>query len=179
MSKLKEAGQTIAKFGAGAAGLTVAAIGLKTTNDLLPASTPDLAKKIAPGLVAMLVAYGVSAKVANDKVKSLLFGVGLAGFADLLLKTLGPKVGFIQANVPQLSGLGVLPGYRSVNTGGVGWDYYRDNALQGLGDAYALNGDTTTSMQGTSMQGLGYGTPGGAMSAAAPYSLNGSAYALN
>lgn len=175
MSKLKEAGQTVAKFGAGAAGLTVAAFGLKKTNELLPASTPDLAKKIAPGLVAMLVAYGVSAKVANDKVKSLLFGVGLAGFADLLLKTLGPKIGFIQNNVPALSG---LPGYRAVNTGGVGWDYYRDNALQGLGDAYALSGDSF-SMQGTSMQGLGQGTPGGAMSAAAPYALNGSAYVLN
>lgn len=163
-SKLKEAGQTVLKFGAGAAGLTVAAFGLKKTNELLPASTPDIAKKIVPGLAAMLIAWGFSAKVANDKAKALAFGLGLAGFADLLLKTVGPKVGFIQDNVPALSG---LPGYRAVNTGGVGWDYYRDNALQGLGNAYALSGQggamsaadayalNGTSMQGTSMQGVG------------------------
>lgn len=181
MSKIKEAGQTVLKFGAGAAGLTVAAFGLKKTNELLPASTPDIAKKVVPGLVSMLIAWGFSAKVANEKAKSLAFGIGLAGFADLLLKTLGPKVGFIQANVPALSGLGVLPGYVANNAGGTGWNYYRDNALQGLGNAYALNGDSIamqgTSMQGTSMQGLGKG--GGAMSAANGYALSGTAYALS
>ncbi|HMG94345.1 MAG TPA: hypothetical protein VK589_30000 [Chryseolinea sp.] len=173
--KIKEAGETVLKFGSGAAGLTVGAIAMKKVNDLLPASFPDIAKKIGPGLAAMLLAYLLSVKVSNDKLKALAMGLGLAGFADFARKLLGDKVSLIANNVPALSG---MPGYRSVNTGGVGWDYYRDNSLQGLGQSpYALNGDTF-SMQGYSMQGLGNAAyalngPGGDMSAMNSYALNG------
>lgn len=175
MIKMKEAGQTVLKFGSGAAGLTVGSIALKQLNKVLPASLPDIAKKVAPGLSTMLLAYFISTKVNNDKAKSAAMGVGLAGFADLLLKVAG-NVKLVSDNVPQLSG---MPGYAAVNTGGVGWDYYRDNSLQGLGsNPYALNG--AFSMQGLgnnafalngdafSMQG-----PGGLMSAANSYALNG------
>lgn len=170
--KMKEAGQTVLKFGSGAVGLTAGVLAMKTVNNVLPASFPDIAKKIGPGLAAMLAAYFLSAKVSNDKLKALSMGLGLAGFADLARKVLGDKIALINDNVPSLSG---IPGYRSVNTGGVGWDYYRDNSLQGLGNPYALNGDSF-SMQGTpyalngdsfSMQG-----PGGAMSAMNAYALN-------
>ena len=175
MSKVKEAGQTLLKFGAGASGLTVGSIGMKKLNEVLPASMPDIAKKIGPGLAAMLLAFLASAKISNDKAKALFFGLGLAGFADLALKLLGDKVSLIGNNVPSLSGLGDTPRTKAVNTGGIGWDYYRDNSLQGLGaDPYALNGDSV-SMQGTSMQGNPYalnGAPGGALSAMAPYALN-------
>lgn len=169
MSKMKEAGQTVLKFGSGAVGLTVGSIGMKKLNDVLPASLPDIAKKIGPGLAAMLAAYILSAKISNDKAKALFMGLGLAGFADLALKLLGDKVSLISQNVPALSG---IPAYKAVNTGGVGWDYYRDNSLQG--DPYALNGDSF-SMQGYSMQGDPFalnGAPGGAMSAMSPYALN-------
>lgn len=174
MIKMKEAGQTVIKFGSGAAGLTVGSVALKQLNKVLPASFPEIAKKIGPGLATMLLAYLLSVKVSNDKLKSLAFGLGLAGFADLALKVLG-GVKLIADNVPSLSG---LPGYAAVNTGGVGWDYYRDNSLQGLGNnAFALNG---MSMQGlgnnayalngdsVSMQG-----PGGGMSQMNSYALNG------
>lgn len=172
---MKEAGQTVLKFGSGAAGLTVGSVALKQLNKVLPASFPELAKKIAPGTLTMLLAYFLSTKVSNDKAKAMLMGLGLSGFADLILKTLG-NVKLVADNVPALSG---PPGYRAVNTStATGWDYYRDNSLQGLGNAYALNGDSF-SMQGLrgapyalngdySMQG-----PGGAMSAMDAYALNG------
>lgn len=173
----KEAGQTVVKFGAGAAGLTVGKLGMTQVSKVLPASFPAIAKKVAPGIAGMLLAYLISAKVTNDKLKAMAMGLGLAGFADLAVKLLGDKVPFIKDNVPALSG---AP-YAAVNTGGVGYDYYRDNSLQGLGDPfalsgismqgmgnpYALNGDNVASMQGTSMQG-----GGGAMSAAGAYALN-------
>ena len=168
--KMKEAGQTVIKFGAGAAGLTVGALAMKQVNNLLPASFPDIAKKIGPGLAGMLLAYLLSAKVSDDKLKALAMGLGLAGFADLARKLLGDKVKFIADNVPSLSG---TPGYAAVNQGGTGWEYYRDNSLQGLGNAaYALNGNVA--MQGVSMQGTG-----GGFSQMNSYALNGSAYALN
>lgn len=164
--KMKEAGQTVLKFGAGAAGLTAGALAMKQVNNLLPASLPDILKKIGPGLAGMLIAYLLSAKVSDDKLKALAMGLGLAGFADLAKKLLGDKVAFIQENVPTLSG---MPGYAAVNTNtATGWDYYRQNSLQGvsmqgLGDAYALSG-------GVSMQG---------MSPMDSYALSGGAYALN
>ena len=172
MIKMKQAGQTVIKFGAGAAGLTVGSVALKQLNKVLPVTLPEMVKKIGPGLTTMLVSYLLSTKVDNDKLKSLVFGLGLAGFADLALKVLG-GVRLIADNVPTLSG---MPSYRSVNTGGVGWDYYRDNSLQGLGNAYALNGDSFSmqgignpyALNGTSMQGNG-----GAMSAMDSYALNG------
>ena len=174
--KMKEAGQTVLKFGSGAVGLTAGALAMKTVNNVLPASFPDIAKKIGPGLAAMLAAYFLSAKVSNDKLKALAMGLGLAGFADLAKKLLGDKIKLISDTVPTLSG---MPGYSPVVTsGGVGWDYYVKNSLQGLGNPYALNGDSF-SMQGVgnpfalngdsfSMQGLG----NGAMSPANAYALN-------
>jgi hypothetical protein len=167
MIKWKEAGVTAGKFGIGAVGLTAGAYGMKKINDFLPANTPDFAKKIGPGLAGMLIAFLLGVKFSDDRLKALAFGIGLAGFSDVAKKLLGDKVQFIADNVPSLTG---LPGYAAVNTGGIGWEYYRDNSLQGLGDAYALNG--SQSMQGTSMQG-------GAMSAMDTYALNGDGYALN
>ncbi|MGL6121681.1 MAG: hypothetical protein ACRC1W_01330 [Shewanella sp.] len=154
---MKEAGQTVLKFGSGAAGLTVGSVALKQLNKVLPASFPEIAKKIGPGLATMLLAYFLSTKLSNDKLKSLSFGLGLAGFADLALKVLG-GVKLIADNVPSLSG---MPGYKAVNTGGVGWDYYRDNSLQGVGNPYALNGESF------SMQGMGN-----------PYALNGESFSM-
>jgi hypothetical protein len=101
-----------------------------------------------------------------------MLGLGAGGALDIVRKTLGDKIQFLADNVPALSGPGR---YAAVNTGDTGWNYYRDNSLQGLGDAYALSG---MSMQGISMQGLGQG---GNMSAANAFALNGlgDAFALN
>jgi hypothetical protein len=179
--KMKEAGQTVLKFGSGAAGLTAGSIAMKQVNKVLPASFPDIAKKIGPGLAAMLLAYFLSTKVDNDKLKALAMGLGLAGFADLALKLLGDKLKLISDNVPALSG---MPGYRAVNTNtSTGWDYYRQNSLQGLGNPYALNGESF-SMQGTSMQGLGAGSMNSMNSYALSglgesFSMQGAPYALN
>src|SRR5688572_25690658 len=109
--KMKEAGQTVLKFGSGAVGLTAGALAMKQVNNVLPASFPDIAKKIGPGLAAMLAAYFLSSKVSNDKLKALAMGLGLAGFADLARKLLGDKISLIAENVPSLSG---MPGYRAV-----------------------------------------------------------------
>jgi hypothetical protein len=158
MIKAKEAGQTVVKFGAGAAGLTAGALAMKLINSKLPASTPTLAKKIAPGLAGMLIAYIISAKTGNDKLKSIAFGLGLAGFADVLRKTLGDKVAFIQDNVPSLSGTG----YAAVNQGDFPPSYYLKNAFQGV----PVNGNDSYSMMGVPLNG-------------GAYALNGSAYALN
>lgn len=173
--KMKEAGQGAIKFLAAGGGIASSAFALKKLDTVIPASVPPLAKKIIPGLATALVAYFLSTKVSDDRLKALMLGLGAGGALDLIRKTLGDKIKFLQDNVPALSG---MPAYRAVNTGGVGWDYYRDNSLQGVGDAYALNGDTTQSMQGIAMQGLGQG---GNMSAANGYALNGlgDAYALN
>ena len=181
---MKEAGKGAIKFLAAGGGIASSAFALKKLDGVIPASVPPLAKKIAPGLATALVAYFLSTKVSDDRAKALMLGLGAGGVLDLIRKTLGDKIKFLQDNVPALSD---IPRYRAVNTGGVGWDYYRDNSLQGLqglGDAYALNGDTTQSMQGIAMQGIamqGLGAQGGAMSAANGYALNGlgSAYALN
>ena len=162
----KEAGKTVVKFGAGAAGLTAGALALKQVNKALPAEFPMLAKQLTPGLATMLLAYLVSAKVTDDRLKALAMGLGLSGFSDLVLKTLGSKVKLIADNVPALSGLGV-PGYAAVNQGSFPPSYYAENAFQGLGDSpYALNG-----LRGVPING---GVP---MNGSA-YALNGSAYAL-
>jgi hypothetical protein len=142
----KEAGQTVLKFGAGAAGLTVGSIGLKFVNSKLPDSVPDLAKKIIPGLAAMGAAYVLSAKVDNDKVKSIAFGLGLAGFADVLKRTLGDKIALINDNVPSLSGTPQA----TMNTGDYPPSYYFRNAFQGV----PMNGADAFSLSGVPMNGL-------------------------
>ncbi len=171
---MKEAGKGAVKFLAAGGGIAGSAFALKQLDKVIPASVPVVAKKIMPGLATAVVAYFGSTKVTDERLKALLLGLGAGGMLDIVRKTLGDKIKFLQDNVPALSG---MPGYRSVNTGGVGWDYYRDNSLQGLGDAFALNGDTSTSMQGIAMQGIG---EGGAMSAANSYALSGvgDAYSL-
>jgi hypothetical protein len=178
--KMKEAGKGAIKFLAAGGGIASSAFALKKLDTVIPASVPPMAKKIIPGLATALVAYFLSTKVTDDRLKALMLGLGAGGALDLIRKTLGDKIKFLQDNVPALSD---IPRYRAVNTGGVGWDYYRDNSLQGIGDAYALNGDNTQSMQGIAMQGIamqGLGQ-GGAMSAANGYALSGlgDAYALN
>jgi hypothetical protein len=162
MIKVKEAGQTALKFGAGAAGLTAGALAMKLINSKLPASFPDLAKKITPGLAGMLLAYFISAKTSNDKAKSIAFGIGLAGFADILKKTVGSKIAFINDNVPSLSGTG----YAAVNTGDFPPSYYLNNAFQGV----PINGaDSSFALMGNSY----------ALSGMRGVPMNGSAYALN
>jgi hypothetical protein len=166
----KELGKAGLSFLEVGGGLTVGAIGLKKLDSLIPAQVPALARQILPGLTTAVVAYVASTKVKNEHAKKVLIGLGTGGALDVVRKVVGPRVKWVQDNVPALAG---TPGYAAVNQGGTGWDYYRDNSLQGLGNAaYALNG---TSMQGTSMQGWG-----GGMSAANSYALNGNdAYALN
>jgi hypothetical protein len=159
MIKVKEAGETALKFGSGAAGLTAGALAMKLINSKLPTSTPALAKKIAPGLVGMLLAYFISAKTSNDKLKAVAFGIGLAGFADVLKKTLGDKISFINDNVPTLSGTG----YAAINTGDFPPSYYERNAFQGV----PMNGDSSYSMMGVPMNGGN------------SFALSGGAYALN
>lgn len=160
----KEAGKTVVKFGAGAAGLTAGALALRQVNKVLPANFPALAKQLTPGIATMLIAYLFSAKVKDDRLKAIAMGLGLSGFADLTLKTLGDKVKLIAEYVPALSGLG-QPGYASVNQGSFPPSYYKENAFQGLGDAYALNGFRGVPVQGVPMNGDAY-------------SLNGTPYAL-
>lgn len=164
----KEVGKAAIKFLEVGGGIGVGAFGLKKLDSFIPTSVPVLAKQIAPGLATALVAFVASTKVNNEHAKMALLGIGAGGMLDIVRKTLGPKIKFIADNTPALSG---QPGYAAVNTGGVGWEYYRDNSLQGLGNsAYALNG---TSMQGTSMQGAN-------MSQMNSYALSGNnAYALN
>lgn len=173
--KIKEAGKGAVKFLAAGGGVAASAFALKQLDRVLPASVPALAKKIIPGLATAGLAFYLSTKVSDDRLKSLTLGIGAGGALDVVRKTLGDKIPFLQKNLPALNG---MPGYRSVNTGGVGWDYYRDNSLQGLGEAYQLMGESQMSMQGIAMQGLGNG---GDMSAANGYALNGGlgdAYAL-
>jgi hypothetical protein len=158
MIDVKKAGQTALKFGAGAAGLTAGVLAMRLINAKLPSSTPDLAKKIAPGLAGMVLAYVISAKTDNDKLKSVAFGLGLAGFADVLKKTVGDKISFIKDNVPSLSGTG----YAAVNQGDFPPSYYEQNAFQGV----PVNGSSSYDLMGVPVNG-------------SPYALNGSAYALN
>lgn len=174
-----------AKFGEVAVGLTASAVALKQVDSLIPVGTNDMIKKLAPGLATALIAFFASTKIKNPHLQMGLIGIGTGGFVDILRKTLADKVKFIADNAPAMSGLSGQSGYAAVNTGGVGWNYYRDNSLQGLGDAYALNGGPSyalsgTSMQGTSMQGTSMQGYGGGASQAASYALNGpGAYALN
>lgn len=158
MIKVKEAGQTALKFGAGAAGLTGGVLAMRLINSKTPANAPALVKKVLPGLAGMLLAYFINAKTSNDKLKSVAFGLGLAGFADVLKKTVGDKVAFINDNVPSLSGTG----YAAVNQGDFPPSYYLKNAFQGV----PVNGDSSYSMMGVPVNG-------------SAYALNGSAYALN
>lgn len=161
----KEAGQTVVKFGAGAAGLTVGALALRQVNKVLPANFPPIAKQVTPGIATMILAYLLSANVKDDRAKAIAMGLGLSGFADLTLKTLGDKVKLIAENVPALSGLG-QPGYAAVNQGSFPASYYKDNAFQGLGNnAYSLNGFRGVPVQGIPMNGQAY-------------ALNGTPYAL-
>jgi hypothetical protein len=171
--KMKEAGKGAVKFLAAGGGIAGSAFALKKLDSVIPASVPLIAKKIMPGLATALVAYFASTKVTDERLKALLLGLGAGGALDIVRKTLGDKIKFLADNVPALSG---MPGYRSINTGDTGWNYYQTNSLQGMGDAYALSG--SQSMQGTSMQGMG---EGGAMSAADSYALSGigDAFALN
>lgn len=166
-TQVKKVGTPAVKFAAAGAGITVSAIGLKKLDGLLPATLHPLLRKLAPGVATMLIAYFLSTKVSDDRLKALVLGIGGGGALDAIRKFLPSN---LTAQVPALSG---SPQYAAVNTGGVGWDYYRDNALQGVSmqgapyalsgaGAYALNGDNTFSMQG----------PGGGMSAMNSYALN-------
>ncbi len=157
--KVKSVGSPAIKFVAAGGGIAASAFALKKLDALIPASVPTLVRKLGPGVLTAIAAYFLSKQVSDDKLKALMLGLGAGGALDALRKVL--PANFAQ-NIPALSG---LPGYAAVNTGGVGWDYYLQNSLQGLGDAYALSGET--SMQGAdayalngdsvSMQGAGGG----------------------
>jgi hypothetical protein len=163
MIDVKKAGQTALKFGAGATGLTAGVLAMRLINSKLPSSFPTLAKNIVPGLGGMLLAYFISTKTDNDKLKSLAFGLGLAGFADVLKKTLGDKVAFINDNVPTLSGTG----YAAINTGDFPPSYYLRNAFQGV----PMNGNDSFSMMGVPMNG-GMGNNSFALNGGGAYVLN-------
>ncbi len=167
--KVKSAGKPAIKFIAAGVGITGSAFALKKLDALIPASVPTLVRKVGPGLLTAIVAYLLSQKVSDDRLKALMLGLGGGGMLDAIRKILPAN---FSANIPALSG---QPGYAAVNTGGVGWDYYLQNSLQGVGNPYALSGDAM-SMQGpgayalngdTSMQG-----PGGGMQAMSSYALN-------
>lgn len=161
--KVKSVGAPALKFVAAGGGIAVSAFALKKLDALIPASVPTLVRKLGPGVLTAIVAYLLSKQVSDDKLKALMLGLGAGGALDALRKVL--PANFAQ-NIPALSGMAP---YAAVNTGGVGWDYYLQNSLQGLkglGNAYALSGDSF-SMQGApayalsgdsmSMQGAGGG----------------------
>lgn len=165
--KVKQVGSAVVKFGAGGVGLAASVFSLKKIDSLIPASVPALIKNLAPGVATMLVAFFFSQKVSDDRAKALLLGMGAGGFIDALRKTLGSKIALINSATPALSGLGANIPYRAVNTGDFPPSYYKENAFQGLGSAYALSGSGVPLQGGISMQGPG------------AYSLSGNgAYAL-
>lgn len=151
-------------FGSGAVGLSVGVVAMKGLNKVLPESTPDIVKKVAPGIAGMALAYILMLKAGDNKyLDKGALGIGLAGFADVVKNLLGDKVSFIADNVPSLRG---VPGYAAVNTGDYPPNYYKENAFQGLhggvpmnGDAYALsglNGNVPMNGNAFALSGNGY-----------------------
>lgn len=157
----------VTKFGAGGVGLAAAVFSLKKLDSLIPASFPALVKSLAPGVATMLAAWFFSTKVTDDRAKALLLGMGAGGFVDALRKTVGTKISLINSNTPALSGLGNLSPARAVNVGDFPPSYYRENAFQGLGNPYALNGGVP--MNGSGAYALNGGVP---MNGTSAYLLN-------
>lgn len=155
---VKKVGSTLGKFGSAAAGLAVGSFVMKK----IPPVGPPIVQKTLPGLAGMTIAYLVGMKADNEYVKSGALGLGLAGFADVVKKTIGPRLpAALNDAIPSLSGMGVMPamrslnamptmrslnglgvpGYAAVNQGDFPPSYYKENAFQGLGNtAYKLEG---------------------------------------
>jgi hypothetical protein len=155
---------TAQKFGFGGAGFGGGLLLMKVLNNIaLPNDEKGLVlwfKKLAPSAIIMLTSYFLSKKAssADKRLEAALLGVGFAGGADMLRKTLGEFIPWFKDNLPGINGLGITGGAEAINVGDFQMPYYRENAFQGM------------SMQGFSMQGAG----------GSPYALNGdNAYALN
>lgn len=160
---VKKVGSTLGKFSSAAAGLAVGSLIMKK----IPPVGPPIVQKTLPGLAGMTIAYLVGMKADNEYVKSGALGLGLAGFADVVKKTVGPKLpAMLNDAIPTLSGpayrplngLGV-PGYAAVNQGDFPPSYYKEAAFQGLGNPYALEGgmgNTAYKLQGPyDLEGFG------------------------
>lgn len=157
----KKAVGVAGKYAAGVLGL----MGSYFLLSKIPKSNIAILDKIVPGIAAMTVAYVVGSRVDNPAAKFAASGLGIAGAADLIKKTVGPMLpAILQSALPTLSGFG-YPGYKAVNTGDYPPNYYKDNAFQGLGtNPYALSGNEP--LLGTSPYALsGMGTN--------PYALSG------
>lgn len=161
----KKAVKPLVKFASAGVGIAGSALLLQKVGGVLPASWPALVRKVGPGVATMIISYLLSTKVSDERLKALALGVGAGGALDAIRKVISdiPALSQYASNLPALSG---SPGYQAVATTSPGWDYYLQNSLQGLGTSpYALNGDTTFSMQGPGN--------GGGMQSANAYALNG------
>lgn len=137
----KKAVSVVGKYAAGVVGL----VGSYFLLSKIPKSNQPIIDKVLPGIVAMTAAYVIGSRVDNPTAKFASAGLGIAGAADLIKKTVGPMLpSMLQNALPTLSGLG-YPGYRAVNQGDYPPNYYKDNAFQGLGtNPYALSGGMGT-----------------------------------
>jgi len=159
---VKKSVSVVGKYGAGVAGLVASYFLLSK----IPKSNITIVDKVLPGIAAMTVAYVIGSRVENPAAKFASAGLGIAGAADLIKKTVGPMLpAMLQNAIPTLSGL--TPGYKAVNQGDYPPNYYKDNAFQGLGTSpYALSGNEALMGMGTSPYALsGMGT--------SPYALSG------
>ena len=173
----KKVGSTLLKFGSATVGLMAGSFGMQH----IPAVGPPIVAKALPGLAGMTLAFLIGSKSQNENVKSLALGLGLAGFADLVKKTVGDKLPpALNSAIPTLSGIGMptlrklgmptlralngmgQPGYKAVNQGDYPPSYYRDNAFQGV-----MGGDSAYNLQG-----VGNANPYD-LSGAGPYALMG------
>jgi hypothetical protein len=139
-------------FGVGTLGL----IGGSFVVGKVPAFGPPIVQKILPGAAAMLVAFLVSQKFSsNQNAKALAFGLGLAGFANVVNKLTSASAGQ-ETIVGKINKATALPTLGLVqNYGGYPPEHFMYqggnssvpmNGLRGLrGDvnAFKLSGDTT------------------------------------
>lgn len=78
---VKKSTSQVVTFGAGTLGL----VGGSFLLGKIPAFGPPILQKLFPGAVAMLTAFFVSKKFSdNAAAKAIAFGLGLAGFANIV-----------------------------------------------------------------------------------------------
>jgi len=110
MEIVKTAGSNLAKFGSAAGGLVLGSMVMKR----IPTFGPPIVQKLLPGVIGMVLAYLLNAKVNNAYVKNAALGLGLAGFVDVVKKFTDGQTGAlatVNAALPALSGLGYVQNY--------------------------------------------------------------------
>jgi len=111
MEIVKTAGSNLAKFGSAAGGLVLGSLVMKR----IPAFGPPIVQKLLPGVIGMVLAYLLNAKINNAYVKNAALGLGLAGFVDVVKKftdgSTNSLLSTVNSSLPALSGLGYVQNY--------------------------------------------------------------------